>query len=320
MSKSAHATPPGTGAKAQPSSAKNGASKLGRMPSIFTDSNTGKVLAANKRKLYELPFFIQTNPPNNVVQLGAGGLTTDPQTMRTSAEGPMQITAMGLQRTGTATAVLYLNDGSSPIRLMNSPCHVDTIFGNNGLMFPLPAALFIDENRALSITYTDLSGTTNAAQVALSAAKYLQLQNDAGLSRIKQRLQTSQYLSMPYFYTLDQGVANLTPLQTAQFEIQIDPAFHFEIHQLTFVSTGPFSINIVDEAKGESIINAPSNTNYPIPNLLLCGVAGHPYKFSESILTFAQQKLQITLQDTSGANNAVWLTISGKALALKQWS
>lgn len=302
-----------------PSSIKRNPGRLGRMPSIFTDTKTGRVLAGNKRKLHETPFFLQTNPPNNAVTVGAS-VTTDPQIMRISSEGPLEVAEMGIKRSNTCTVVLYLNDGNTPIRMMNSPCHIDTIFGTGGLMFPMPEALYLDENRSLSIAYTDLSGAGATVRAALSAAKYSQLQQDANLARIKQRLDSGQYLSMPFFYTFDQGSVALTALQTSQLEIQIDPAYHFEIHQISFVSTGSFSINIVDEAKGESIINAPSNTNFPIPHLLLCGNASHPYRYSEPILCFAQQKLQVTLQDTSGAANTIFLTLSGKAITTKKWS
>lgn len=293
--------------------------RLTRVPSIFTDPKSGRVLATNKRKLYETPFFLQTNPPNNKVAITALA-TTDQQTMRISAEGPLQVSAFGATRAAECTVMIYLNDGATPVRLMNSPIHIDTIFGNGGQMYPLPQGLYLDENRALSLTYTDLSNGSNSAQVAFNAAKYSQLQQDANLARVKQRLQMSQYLSMPFWYTFDQGPVTLTALQQQQIEIQIDPAFHFEIHQLSFKSTGTFSINIVDLAKGESIINAPSNTNYAIPHLLLCGNNQYPYKYSEPVMVFAQQKLLVTLQDTSNASNTVWLTLGGKAIATKQWS
>lgn len=301
-----------------PNTTKKAAEKLGRMPTIFSKKD-GSIVGVNKQRLYETPFLLQTNPPNNIVVAPAGA--TSPQTsLRVSAEGPMQIREIAAQRSNPVSVQIYMQDGTSPRKLMNAPCHIDTIFGTGGQEYPLPEALYIDENSSMTIAFTDLSGAGSNVQVAMQCAKYGKLQSDPTLTRIKQRLKSRQYLSMPFFQTFDQGSVALTALQNTQIEMLIGADYHFLISQISFVSTGTFSLNIIDETKGESIINAPSNTNYAIPSLLLCGTNQYPYRFTQPILVQSQQRLLFTLQDTSGAANTIWITLGGQFLSTRMWS
>jgi hypothetical protein len=139
------------------------------------------------------------------------------------------------------------------------------------------------------------------------------------LQRIKQRMQAQEYLSMPYFYTLDEGAVTLTGLQTLNKEITISSEFNFDIHQLTVYSTGRFSLDIIDLTKGESIIQAPSNTHYLVPDRMLCGDNSYPYRLEMPWLVFAGQRLEVQLQDTSGATNTIWLVLGGSHMKVAKW-
>ncbi len=81
----------------------------------------GRIAAVEKRRLYEYPFFILTDPPNNDVVSPANA--TSPQTaMRVSGEGPVQMTQMGAVQDGTHGNVLvrlYIRDGSQQIQISN---------------------------------------------------------------------------------------------------------------------------------------------------------------------------------------------------------
>lgn len=288
------------------------------MPSVITRPD-GSVVAANKQRLYETPFFLLTNPPLNSVSFGALA-TSLTAAMRVASAGPMQVAEMGVQRTGACTVMLYINDGVSPKRMMNAPCHIDTIFGIGGNMYPLPEALYLDENRALSIAYTDLTNSNNAARVALSCSRYGMLRDDPNLARIKQRLSSKEYVSMPFFLTFDQQSVTLASLTNTMLNMQIPQDINFEVHQISFVSTGSFAIDITNAESGVSLINAPSNDDYMVPNLMLCGTNQHPYRFSEPWLLFGGQNLTVSLADTSQASNTIWITLGGKMVSPKQWS
>lgn len=301
---------------------------LGRLDTAFMLSS-GKLVGVNQRRLYEAPFFLGTNPPFNDVAVPSLQ-TSQPAAMRASAEGPMQISQLGAVRDATHGAVtvqLQTKDGANVTNLMqNNPVHIDTVCGTGGQMYPLPEALYLDENRAMVATFTDLTGLTGGtlARIMAVGAKYSQLQLDPGLQRIKERLEISQFLSMPSWYTLDSGAVTLTPLSSGnsasnQFQITISDNANFEIHQLSYVSTGPFSLNIVDLTKNESIINAPKGVNYGIPANNFCGSGKYPFRFHEPIMIFAGQRLLVTMNELSGASNTIYLTLGGKSVKNRKW-
>ncbi len=295
--------------------------KIGKFDSLI-GLKDGRIAAVEKRRLYETPFFLLTDPPHNDV-LSLANVTSTETAMRVSGEGPVQMTQFGAVRDDAHGAVLvqlYMKDGTQRIQLSNVPLHIDTLFGQGGQMYPLPEGLYIDEDRAMSVTFTDLTGFGTLSRICAVGAKYSQLQNDPSLARVKERLKASEFLSTPQFYGVNDGKVVLTAYQTLQFTIQINGGQNFEIHQLSAVSTGTFLLNIVDMSKGESIINAPRNGNYPLPSSLFVGDGSYPYRFHEPILTFGGQTLLVTLVDTSGAGNTVYLTLGGVALKVRQWS
>ncbi len=295
--------------------------RIGKFDTLISLTD-GRVAAVEKRRLYEYPFFLLTDPPNNNVAVPASGLSKE-TAMRTSGEGPMQMTQIGVVQDDTHGNVLVrlrMRDGSQQVNISNVPLHINTIAGSGGEMYPLPEGLYIDEDRAMTAEFTDLTGSGTNARICLVGAKYTQLQADPSLARVKERLKASEFLSSPQFYGINDGKASLTAYQTAQYTIQVQGGQNFDIHQLSKVSTGDFLINIVDMAKGESIINAPRNGNYPLPSTLFFGDGSYPYRFHEPILTFGGQTLLVTLVDVSGSANDIYITLGGIAYKVRQWS
>jgi hypothetical protein len=311
-----------------------------RSQTIFS-SKDGSVMAVNKRRLLEGSFFLMTNPPNNELSMGpagASGGSTIAASLRLSQEGPMQITHMGIKRSRPCKAMLQIQDGTGVRGLMNAPCHVDTLFGNGGQLYPLAEGLYVDEARSLTVVFTNLDKdlAKNKVRVAVIGSKYTKLYNDPYLARMKDRMKQKQYLSIPYFYTLEDTTVRLGPLASAQKEIIIGSDHHFEIHQISWVSDGPFSLDIVDLTKGESIINAPSGTHYPLQNTLMCGTNQEPYRFHEPILIFSEQRLLLSFQDLSAIlidppsppaplppvnlGNNIFITLGGRYISTRDWS
>lgn len=283
----------------------------------------GRVVGLNKRRLYETPFFLLTDPPNNDVLVPAA-LTSAASGMRVSGEGPAQLTQMGAVRDSSHNVCLvwpWMRDGSGSIKVSNVPLHIDTIFGPGGQMYPLPEGLYIDETRSMVVTFQSLStDTATNARVCVVGAKYSQLQADPSLARVKERLKASQFLSTPQFYGVNDGSVVLTLYQTKQYTIEINGDSNFELHQLSVSSTGPFLLNIEDMATNKSLINAPRENNYAIPSTLILGDGSFPYRFHEPILVFAGQKLLLTFIDTSGSANTIYLTLGGVSLKVRDWS
>ena len=304
--------------------------RIGKFQTVFPLKD-GRIAGVNKTRLNELPVFLGTNPPTQDVVVPAGQASLETP-LRVSGEGPVQLTQLGAVRDATHGAVsvqLFTRDGSQAILCMNAPIHIDTMFGPGGLMYPLPEGLYLDETRAASVVFTDLTGSGTLARIVGVGAKYTQLQADQSLGRIKQRLKDSQSLTIPYWYTCNDGPETLTPLQTKQFVIEIFGDHNFDIHQFSAVSTGTFNINIQRMVNNASIINAPRGTNnlgagssvtYPVPSVMLMGTNSYPYRLHEPQLVFAGEQLLVTLVDTSGASNTIWLTIGGVGIKVKDWS
>lgn len=296
---------------------------IGRFSTLI-QMKGGRIMAVDKRRLDETPFFLMTNPPNNEVSYAAGRSSLE-TAMRLSGEGPMQLSMLGVYPTSVNSNLLSLvrlftRDGNQPVMLMNSPLHISTLFGPGGSMYPLPEALYCDEDRALSVVFTNLD-TESAANTRIVAvgAKYTKLQEDPSLVRVKERLKDSQFDSIPYWYGLDKTKASLSAFQSAQYQITIDGSHNFEIHQLSYFSNGTFSLDIVDLTKGESLIQAPRGTHYETPNLMLCGNGSYPYRLNEPVIVYGGQRLLVSLTDTSGAGNTVYLTLGGRALKIRKW-
>jgi hypothetical protein len=293
----------------------------------YAANRNGAIIAVNKKRLYNQPFILNTNSPLADVPV-LSGQQSDTVGMRVSQEGPMVLTHLGAVQDDAHDNVLVqliMNDGNNPIVLTRSWCHVRTLFGPGGLTYPLPQGLYLDESRALSATFRepDTDGDT-LARISMAGMKYSKIYQDPELLRTRKKLESSQYESMPYFYPLDSQRVLIGAFTQVVREIQIDAAHNFLLHQIGRFTTGNFSINIIDMAKGESIINGPSGSNFEVPDQMLCGLdgasEGYPYRFKEPIMFYANQKIQVTMTNLTGAEIDVYLTFGGEAFAVRQWS
>jgi len=214
---------------------------------------------------------------------------------------------------------LAIEDGTSQRPLMNQACHIDTVFGDGQRPYILPETLIVDELRAVMSQFVDISGSANTIRPALHSARYMQLQYDPRLIKMRERMEQRQYISLPYFYTFDDGKIVLTSGSSDTGMITIANDHHFEIHTIQVASTGVFSLNIVDVSQKESIIDAPGSDDYQVYSNLICGTAQWPFKFHEPRMIFAGQKLLVYVTDLSGSANTIYLTLGGRAIATRMW-
>jgi hypothetical protein len=291
-----------------------------RIPTLVeSPRKDGSIIGVNRRRIAEMPYFLMTNTPNNAVVVGANQ-SSPPQVCTLSGEGPAQIVSFAHQKTGVARVFMQTQDGTTQRGLMNRAVHIDTIMGTGQQPYMLPEALYVDELRSLVVAYTDLSGFANTIRFAGLATRYLHRQYDPTMERIRQRLAERQFLSMPYWYTLDQGSISVAGGATVQQVITIGQDHHFQIMQITGTSTRPYDINIVDPNLGESLFSAPQDQNYAIGSELVVGSANFPFRFHEPRLVRAGQILLVTITDRGGvAPNVINLTLGGRTLALRMW-
>ena len=261
-----------------------------------------------------IPFNLLTNVPNNAVSVTALR-QAGPIIMSVSKDGPMAISKLSCQRSGTAKVELILQDGSGPgIPLMNSPCHIDAILGSGQKPYILPQPLFLDENHVLNAFFSDLSGETNTIRINAGGARFLKDLQDPDGKLARERMLRRQYVSMPYFYTTYNGpVVLAAPAASAGngiFEIAANA--WFEIHQISYVATSPlFNIDLYNQATGESLINAPGGQHYKIPARLMLGDNNFPFKLHEPWMIGPGQKLIAEMTNDSGAENTVHLVLGG---------
>ena len=285
---------------------------------IESPSRDGSIVGVNPKRLLELPYHLLTNRPNNFVTVAANQ-ASPMQVMSVSGEGPAQIVSFAHEKTQDVRVLLQLQNGNEITSLMNGACHIDTIMGNAGQPYYLSEALYIDELRSLQITYTDISGLGSSVLTMANCKRYLTQTADPTLTKVKMRMNQRQYLSMPYWYTLDQGPVTLANGETLEATITVGQDHHFEIFSLSRVSTGRFNINIVDQSTGESLISAPQDRNYPIGDEILFGTGNFPFRFHEPRMIQVGQRLLVTLVNRVAGNNTIHMTMGGRADALRLW-
>jgi hypothetical protein len=336
---------------------------MSNVPTII-DRADGVVTGVNLKRLNEIPFMLLPNAPNNQLVIPSAQ-TLQQIVMSISGEGPAQITMLAAERelstsTGqgygghngsypsvaggaspsatsiyVATVLLQIQDGQGTRALMNGAAHIDTIFGNflpGNKAYPLAEALYVDEQRKILISATDLSqappagsppvAVTNNIRPNFIAERLLTRVYDPTTKKARDRMDKRQYLSMPYFYVLDNGFSKLAANGTNTETISLGQDSHFELFQLTAVATGglgSFLINIVDQATGESVFDAPQGVSFPVSSGLVVGNASFPVRLHEPRFFEVGGKLVVTLTDVSGNPNTVYLTLGGRALADRMW-
>jgi len=293
---------------------------VARIPTLIEDPQVpGRVIGVNRTRLDEIPYWLMTDLPNNIVAVPASQ-SSPLQTLILSGVGPMRITNLGVQRTGAAKIFLRIQDGTAPRALMNGSIHLDAICGNFGQPYYLPEALYVDELRSLQVTFTDLSNAPNNIRFVAHGTKWATQQSDPTMEQTRVRMERQQYLSTPYWYTTDNGPIVVGAGATVTQAITVGQDHHFDIMTLSHVATSPlYTIDIVHAQTGESIIQGPQEAHYQIDAGILFGNGNFPFRFHEPRMIPYGQKLIVTVTDRSGAPNTIHLALGGRALTIHMW-
>lgn len=294
---------------------------LQRWPTLLTSkSRPGVVEGINLKRLYEFPFWLTTDQPNNSVTVPANGTATL-LAMRASNIGPCIVSALGVRATGAALVALQIMDGQTPQTLMNQPIHSGAILGSGTLPYILREPIYIDETRNMMTTFTDISGSSNTIRLVAASARHTSSRYDPGLKLIRKRMAERQFLTCPFWYTTDQGAVALTALGTANVGISIAPDHHFLLHQMSLVATSrALNIELIDTTKGKSLIDGVGQRGYEISANLLFGDNNYPYIFPEPILFEGGTKIQVNMTDRSNATNTVYLALHGQIIRKYAWT
>jgi len=277
----------------------------------------GRVLAVASQKSHERPFFLTGDQPDTSLSVSAD--LSAQFTMTNSGDGPIEITRLAAHRTGAMTVLLSLGSGRQPFSLMNAPVHIDTMMGSGANPYILPEALYLHAGHSLSAAFQDVSGSANNVRLAFPSAKYTSVIYDPRLEEVKRRFQDKERMSMPFWYTFNQGAVTLSGDASSQVPIDINGGHHFLLTHISGTSTGRYSLNILDAYRNFSVIDAPEGTTYRIPDNLIVGDNNYPFRFEQGIFFEEGSRLIVDMLDTSGSSNTIYLTLGGIVLADKMW-
>jgi hypothetical protein len=292
------------------------------------NSPDGKVRGLNKQALQRIPFCLVPNYPNNPVALTASA-PAGPIAMTVSGEGPAQI--VSLQQIVTVALpnvnmlILFkMQEGRNFRQLMNGQINMNTIFGTNQTPYPMPEPLYIDETRRLSMEFTEAAGGAANFFPAAWCVKSTSVEADPTLEMARKRQDFRQFLSFPYWYTLDEGRITLTGTTTFERVITIGYDHHFMLHMLSAVFEGTsaatgFNVDIIDVAKGDSLFYAPQGNHFGADSRILFGDGNYPYEFIAPRLFMTGQKILLRLRNNVAGTNNLWATLSGRAIADRMW-
>lgn len=293
------------------------------MRTLLTQSD-GRVIGVNNDALLSGPFQLTTNFPNNSVALAANA-GSNWLACSVSGEGPQYITALGGKASLAAAPGLFriqlrIFDGNKSVPLTSGALHSSAFVGSGLNPYPFPVPLFINDLRRLDVFLTDISANgTNTIRLAFRSSqwKFLQLDPD-GKEREQQEIPNR--LAYPFFYCLDGGQFGigqtaLGALANGQATITILPNHDFQLLQISGLSTGAFTIDIVDANTGESILNAPGDNHIAQDSGLIVGTNFFPFRLNIGRVFKRGQKLLVNLTDTSGNPNNIDLVFGGKACA-----
>ncbi len=276
----------------------------------------GQVIAVDRRRLMEVPFFLLTNPTQNSVAVPANG-ASGPVVCRVSDDGPAEVVALAGTSTGNFTMSMKIRDGMGDRKLMNVPIHVQTLWGTNFSPYRLPESLLIDETRGIDIEYHDRSGATNNVRMAAQAVRYLEIMDDPKAERLRVRMRRRQHLSYPMWYGFEGvGYAELAAGAAGNFPITILED-HFDLHTISIWGTTSqdIDIQIIDVTKGEPLIDAFDGDTYLVNAGMLGWTADYAYRLNEPRLFMSNSKLVVQLRNNGVGTNRIYLALGGRGLA-----
>ena len=228
--------------------------------------------------------------------------------------GDFEITHFTSDQLAAFRAELYVS-GATDKKLMNAPVHVDLLCGSAKYPLYFPTSLFLESRNNIQIRFTNLAATLTTNQVRFIAHGRRFLDYENAISRKELMRQFYGRNEHVFWLTLDDTSAALTADQTGQrFLMSVPGDADFEAEFLLARSTGPFRVTINEgSGAGRPIVSGGAVAG--VPSSHVCGTALHPYKFTGDNAYFKRQtKVQVLLDDLSGAANTVEICFVGRLL------
>lgn len=288
-----------------------------RFDTIVSDAS-GSPIAVDRRKLMEIPYFLMTNPTQNIVALPANGSVAGVM-CNVSSEGPAEVIAHASQSTGQYTVVMRIRDGAENRQITNAPIHNLLIAGNNLLPYRLPESLLVDEMRGIEMDFADISGAPNNVRFVHHAVRYLEIMDDPKAERLRVRMRRRQHLSFPFYYGFEGvGYARLAAGAVGNYPITIGED-HFELMTIAYWGVGGQNVDlqIIDVTRGEPLVDAFGGDYYAINAQLMSFDARNAYRLCEPRMIMGGSKLVVQVRNNEVASNDIYIALGGRALAYR---
>lgn len=269
-----------------------------------------------QQRINEIPFFLTTNRPDNSIVLASYG-TSGKISLSANVQGPLWVHSLMMQSTGAFLIQLYIYDGERMVPMSSSGIHSSTLLGSGLKPYRLPAPIYTDELKRLVIVLTDISGASNTIYPCFMAHQGKNPVHDP-TGKLSDMRDGGNRLTYPFFYTFDAGSITFTALQNREDSIGIGTNLmavaDFQLFQISYTSTGTWTLDMLDGNTGESIFNAPQDQHYQVDAGSFIGNQNYPTRWNVGRMFRRGQKIIVRSSDTSNAANTAYLLLAGRAI------
>ncbi len=291
------------------------------IPTWVRDPKSG-LIVVNELKRYVKPFIL--TPDTNPITLAAGDVS-DWYPMTVDGKGHFEaFDAFFTSAQSEGFTVEFMdpgNQGQDRPLLMNREVHVATIASGGTMSLPLsgtltaatspgrpfrwPQSFFmnvVEGGGTLFVRFRNLSSSSNVIRFALSGRRWYHLKAPWPIANRMEEIFRESARTFPYFLTTDQYVS-LTALGSANYQIRMGDDSYTEWSKGMMVSTGAFTVRIVETTTGKRLMERP------VLNTLAFGTGQLPMLNWERMLFEPNYRLTMELTDTSNGTNVIWITL-----------
>ncbi len=298
------------------------------IPTWVRDPKSG-IIVVNELKKYVKPFTL--TPDTNPITLAANEVS-DWYPMTMDGKGHFEIfDAFYVSQRTEGFTVEFMDPGNvgqdRPI-LSNREIHVGTIASGGTTSLPLsgtltaataagrpfrwPQSMFlnvVEGSGTLMVRFRNLSASSNIIRFALSGRRWYHLEAPYPIANRMDEIFRDSARTFPYFLTTDQYVS-LSALGSASYQIRMGDDAYTEWSKGMAVSTGAFTVRIVETSTGKRLMELP------VLNSLVFGSGQLPMLNWEHMLFEPNYRLTLELTDTSNGTNTIWITLGCRKIKL----
>lgn len=269
----------------------------------------------NPVKRHVRAFWLTSQGPGatpQVVDIPAGG-TTNPIPFPISTEGHYEIFYSMFQALDPNILINIFDNGTRR-NLMSRPIHVATLAGTSERPFIWPETYFLNVTngpRALSVTFTDLSGQDNAIRFVFYGRRFYQNEAPPDVAMKMQRYFEAKERTNVYWLTTNDDItltADQELLGPAAPVFEATDEADTEIFKMTVINDGAFEFQLREQRNNRTMSNGFIHV------VDGWGSGLFPFVLQETFLLERNYDVSFEIRDLSGAPNNVFATFTARRL------